>query len=426
LNVSSVIPSPPSGLRDANTAAPAFAPVTAAAVDAAGQIYLAGVRASGPLDQAVADALKRLRRLDDVTRAFAVDTAQAMFRQRSRIDDAARRLPFAPTRHALVCLFLAGARGLPSHVLPGDPRLTTSFAQAWHASDHAPLALRASIPEWLAAQLVAEHGDGAQALCLSFIETPPTTLRTNTLLTDRDALQRMLADEGLDAETTAVSPHGLTLLRRANVFRTRAFRDGWFEAQDEGSQMVSLCCGAKPGMTVVDACAGAGGKTLHLAALMGGKGTLWALDVHGGRLRALRERARRAGAHNIRVAELPDPALFARLEQSADVVLVDAPCSGSGVLRRNPDTAWTLTPDAVERMAAQQRALLDSSARMVKPGGRLVYATCSLLRDENDAQVEAFLLRTAGFVRMDAGVRTAPTDPARWDGFFAAVLERSR
>lgn len=410
--------------------------VSAAWVEAAGRIYIAGIHARGALDEAVAEAMRKLGPLPDEGRAFAVDVAQAMFRARRRLEAAASTLPFEPTRHALVCLFLVGGRGFSAGSLPGDPRLVRAFADAWHKTDGAPLAVRASVPDWLPEAL---RGRDATALALAMAETPPTSLRTNTLKGDREALLDALARDGIDAHAGTLAPDAVVLSRRANVFRTRAFQDGLFEVQDEGSQVVSLLCEARPGMTVVDGCAGAGGKTLHLAAQMRGRGSLHALDVHAGRLAALKKRAARADAQNVRVGSAEDTELRARLAAKADVVLVDAPCSGTGVLRRNPDTSWRLAREDVARMIEQQRNILDGYAALVAPKGRLVYATCSLLPEENQEQVERFLARHPEMTLVDAGDVLAragvtqpgrmlaldPLHPAHPDGFFGAVFQRA-
>jgi len=386
--------------------APAPAVIPAGWVDAAGALYLSAVRRAsssrGGLDPVVSTFLKENRSLGDNGRAFVVDAAQGMLRVRSRLDAAARMLSFEPTRAALVALYLIGARGHDPRDLPFDPRGAVDLADAWRKTDALPLSTRASIPEWLAAELLRTRSDGEQ-LALSFSTAPPMTLRANRLMASPDDVVGALARDGFAAHRGSLSPDAVIMEHRDNVFRSKAFHDGLFEVQDEGSQLVSLVCEAKAGMTVVDGCAGAGGKTLHLAAQMEGKGTLYALDTSTRRLDALRERSRRAGAHNIRVHALEDRKILKRLEGAADVVLVDAPCSGTGVLRRNPDTAWRLSIDDVERMRGQQEEILESYARLVKPGGRLVYATCSLLARENREVVDAIASRHVAFehVRVD-------------------------
>ncbi|OGQ10374.1 MAG: hypothetical protein A2138_26690 [Deltaproteobacteria bacterium RBG_16_71_12] len=405
-------------------------------LDAAGALYLAGTRARAPLDVTVARFLRARHDLFGAERRFVVDVAQGMWRVRRRLERAARHLSAEPTRGALACLYLVGARGAAANELPIDPAGGRGLAAAWRATDGAPDDVRAGVPAWMLSRLVEERGpEAAWALCAAFAEAPPTTLRANRLRLGPDALVAALAAEGIAAHRAALAPDGVVLDGRAELFSTRAIADGLFEVQDEGSQLISLLCEAAPGMTVVDGCAGAGGKTLHLAALMGGKGMLYALEPNERRRHALSRRAARAGVHNVRVDDLDKKA---RLIGRADVVLVDAPCSGTGVLRRNADAAWTLTVDDVERLAARQREILDGYAPLVRPGGRLVYATCSVLGAENQRVVEELLAGHAAFAVGDAGVvlsksgvalpgRFLSVDPARHgtDGFFGAVLERA-
>lgn len=393
------------------------------------------MRAHGALDAATARFLRARRDLRGAERGFVVDVAQGMLRVRRRLEHAAGRLPVEPTRGALACLYLIGMRGLDVSELPIDAAGGRALREAWRATDDAAPEVRFGVPAWLHQRLLEERGaHEVAALCEAFSQAPPTTLRANRLRTDPDALLATLHSEGIEAHRCALAPDGVTLNERGEVFRTRAFADGLFEMQDEGSQLVSLLCEAAPGMTVVDGCAGAGGKTLHLAALMQGKGSLYALEPHEGRRRDLTRRLARAGVHNARVDGIERRR---RLAGRADAVLVDAPCSGTGVLRRNPDTAWSLTADDVARMATQQREILDGYAPLVRVGGRLVYATCSLLADENQRIVEDFVARHPDFAPLDAGAVLAKSgvalpgqylqlDPARHgtDGFFGAALTR--
>jgi 16S rRNA (cytosine967-C5)-methyltransferase len=258
------------------------------------------------------------------------------------------------------------------------------------------LARRSSLPRWIAARFVEERGQAeAEALAGTLNERAPLTVRANLLVNDRSALARRLEAEGTGATPTPFSPWGLVLDGHQNAFALEAFRAGGFEIQDEGSQLIALACGARPGMTVVDACAGAGGKALALAMEMRNKGTLWALDSDADRLEEARRRARRAHVDNLRArAVAPDEAAAAQLgdlEARADVVLVDAPCSGLGTLRRKPDARWRLAPSDPARFAAVQQALLARFTRLLKPGGRLVYATCAISRVENEAVADRAL-----------------------------------
>lgn len=415
-------------------------------IDAAGALYLEAVRhadkRSTGLDAVTSRFLRAHASLGDEGRAFVVGAAQDMMRARRRLEAAVQQLGYAPTRAGIVCLWLVGARQADPRTLPIDPRGASDLERAWLSTDALPIHVRASMPEWLVEELRSQRSD-ADALCLAMTQRPPMTLRTNTLRSSRDALIVALEREALRGAPGRLAPDAIVLETRRNVFRTQAFRDGLFEVQDEGSQLVSLMCGVEPGMVVVDGCAGAGGKTLHLAALMEGRGTLHAFDIATHRLDALRDRARRAGAHNIRVHSLEDARPRKRLAGTADVVLVDAPCSGTGVLRRNPDTSWRLASEDVERMRKQQRAILEAYAPLVRPGGRLVYATCSVLERENNELVEDFLQAHAAFTRAPALAllerhasipSSDPTDdgalhvdPLRHgtDGFFACTLVRA-
>ncbi|HTP50845.1 MAG TPA: RsmB/NOP family class I SAM-dependent RNA methyltransferase [Anaeromyxobacteraceae bacterium] len=308
------------------------------------------------------------------------------------------------------------------------------------------LAAEESLPPWLARQLVADLGlDEARSLARASNERAPLTVRANLLRTTRDALRDRLGRERMAAEPARLSPWGLALTGHANAFSLPAFREGLFEVQDEGSQLVALACGARPGMKVVDACAGAGGKSLALAAEMHNRGEILALDVDPGRLEEARRRARRAGVHNLRTRALPPgpeaDLLLRDSEGKADLVLVDAPCSGLGTLRRKPDARWRLAPGDPERFAATQRELVLRFSRMLAPGGRLVYATCSVTRVENE-EVAAFASELPGLrpfplagtlgedLAREAGaegnrLRLSPQRHGT-DGFFAVAFERGR
>lgn len=260
------------------------------------------------------------------------------------------------------------------------------------------VALRASVPAWIARAVSAEVGEAELEAALAALNArAPLCARANALKTDRGRLAAALAAEGVSSRPTRFAQDGLILDDRRNAFSLPAFKAGWFEIQDEGSQIVAEMVGARPGERVVDACAGAGGKTLALAAAMANRGEVVAIDVDVVRLEAMRRRARRAGAHNVRTrvvaADDRADAELADLRGRADRVLVDVPCSGLGALRRNPDARWRIAPDDVERHAARQIGLLERFAPLARPGGLVVYATCSLLARENEALVAEFRRR---------------------------------
>lgn len=286
-------------------------------------------------------------------------------------------------------------------------------------------ALRESIPDWLDELGQQELPEVWDATLPQLNKQAQVVLRCNLLQTDRAALQHALNEENI--QTKAVDDGAaLVLLRRQNVFKSQAFKDGWFEVQDFSSQLVAPLLDPAPGMRVVDACAGSGGKTLHLAALMQNKGSIIALDTHAWKLDALRLRARRAGASNIEARTIENSKVIKRLFGTADRLLLDVPCSGLGVLRRNPDSKWKLSLENIEQLHATQKELLRAYSPIVKPGGKMVYATCSILPSENQQQVAAFLASEAGQeFRLLEEKRILPQDEG-FDGFYMASMERSQ
>jgi 16S rRNA (cytosine967-C5)-methyltransferase len=308
-------------------------------------------------------------------------------------------------------------------------------------------ALRLSVPTWLFERLAAERGaEAAAALVEAMNQRGPLAVRVNTALTTRDALISELAEEGVVARAGRWSATALVLETRVNAFGLSAFRRGLFEVMDEGSQLVAELVAPPPGGRVLDACAGAGGKTLALAAALSGKGRVLAIDVDGKKLEELRRRARRAGLNNVaaRVVEGDGAILPPEARPSAwDRVLVDAPCSGLGTLRRNPEARWRMVPATVAAFPPRQIGLLVTYAPLVAVGGRLIYATCTVLGDENERVVERFVADRTDFVRVpvkeiwgraradelqqadDGFLRLAPSVHDT-DGFFAAVLRRVR
>ncbi len=301
------------------------------------------------------------------------------------------------------------------------------------------IGVRLSFPDWLVAALQTQLGAESVALLEALNQAPPLTLRVNTLKAPREACLAELQQRGFECAPTALSPMGIQLAKRANLFGLDLFREGWFEVQDEGSQLISLLLDPKPNWRAADVCAGGGGKTLHLASLMKNRGEIFAFEVIAPRLENLKKRTRRSGVHNVRPQLLEPNALPENLREQLDAILIDAPCTGTGVLRRNPDAKWKITPEMVSEMAAKQRAILAHYAPLLKIGGRLVYATCSLLAEENEQVVEAFLKENARFRASTASAILQRYDLAKLaegnfmrlmphrhgcDGFFAAVMER--
>lgn len=249
-------------------------------------------------------------------------------------------------------------------------------------------------------------------------------LRTNTLKTSKVTLQKALADENIETEPLPEQENALKLVERKNVFTTQAFKDGLFEVQDASSQLVAPFLQVEPGQRVVDACAGAGGKTLHLASLMENKGQLIAMDIYESKLKKLKVRARRNGVHNMETRIIENSKVIKKLHEKADRVLLDAPCSGLGVIRRNPDSKWKLQPEFLERIKGVQQDILQRYSKMVKPGGKLVYATCSILPEENTEQVTQFLTSEAGENFELTKERNVFASVEGFDGFYMALLQK--
>jgi 16S rRNA (cytosine(967)-C(5))-methyltransferase len=382
-------------------------------------------------------------------------------------------------------LSAAGAAGLDTRVLlerlaglrRDEARLVDLAAgqTAGQASDGlSRVAEVLSYPDWIARVLIEDLGAAAGVAVLrAQNQRAPLTVRANLLRCTRAELAERLAREGIESTPTARVPHGLQLHTRTNAYGLAAFQQGWFELQDEGSQLIAELVQPPPGSLVVDACAGAGGKTLALGALLHNRGRLVAIDVDRDKLDELRRRARRAGLTNVQVlctsmagdeqagGRAPFQPLPADLtSRGAARVLVDAPCSGLGVLRRNPEARWRLRREDLDEIGAKQRAILSGAARLVQPGGRLIYATCTILKRENDDVVAGLLRERPDFVvvpiseiapgvlpglapdpdgrlsgqdgaggparpdRDDRFLRTLPAEAHGPDGFFAAVLER--
>ena len=314
--------------------------------------------------------------------------------------------------------------------------------------DGAPDYVQADIPEWLWPSFSAQFGDRAIAEGQAMARRAPADLRVNTLKSTREKVLKALVSFG--AEPCPISPVGVRVpppvgaQRTPNLQAEAAFQAGWFEIQDEGSQIAALLSGAGPRKQVLDLCAGAGGKTMALAALMQNTGQLYAYDADRNQLKPIFERVKRAGVRNLQVLRAGDEAAVDALGPRFDIVLADAPCTGTGTWRRRPDAKWKVKPEALTARMAEQQSVLKRAAALVKPGGRLVYATCSLLPEENTGQIARFLADNEGF----AAVPTAEVWDASWgdvpasadgradsllltpgrhgtDGFFIAVLART-
>ncbi|AYQ34236.1 RsmB/NOP family class I SAM-dependent RNA methyltransferase [Runella sp. SP2] len=280
--------------------------------------------------------------------------------------------------------------------------------------------VRESIPDWLDEVGASELGEKWDDELHALNQTAPVVLRVNTLKTNREALQKELAKDGIQTNPLPSLPSALALTEKKNVFQTEAFKNGFFEVQDAGSQVIAPTLDVQPGMRVIDACAGAGGKTLHLAALMQNQGRLIAMDVENWKLDELRRRARRNGVSNVET-RLIEAKTIKRLRETADRVLLDVPCSGLGVLRRNPDSKWKIMPEFLAQIRQTQYDILSHYSQMVKPGGKLVYATCSILPSESENQVQRFLKEQGQQWTLETETRTSPARDG-FDGFYMASL----
>ncbi len=413
----------------------------------------------------VAGAYFRARRyIGGKDRPAIASYVYAVLRHRAQLDwwlarmrEGAGRGLFAPNARQRVLAWLAigegweaervaasfdGGKFRPPALAPREIVLVRALAGRTLDHPEQPDWVRFNLPQWLEAKLRQRFGGDFRQEAAALAQTAPLDLRVNPLKAGRKAMLTRLVGDGLGVAPTRLSPLGIRVEGRPTLGDLAAFQDGLVEVQDEGSQIAALLVEAKPGMRVCDFCAGAGGKTLALAGMMANKGHIVACDVSERRLDGATRRLRRAGAFNVERRNLSgerDP-WVKRHAASFDRVLIDAPCTGAGTWRRSPGAKWTLSPRDLEELIEVQRRIVDSAARLVKPGGRLVYVTCSLLPEETEQQAEWFLARAPEFASVPVGevwARTLeapyPADgrylhltPARHatDGFFVAIFER--
>ena len=415
-----------------------------ALLDLTTQLLQEVLRLEQPADRVVSAFFRGHRMLGARERHALAETVYAVLRRRLLVQHLAQGGSGSLARR-LVLLGWQGEDALRKRAItPQEADWLARVAAIDVAS--LPPRLRHNLPDWAAQALAAELGDAEfDALATSLLEPAPLDLRANALLADRVAAQAALAAEGVQAHPTRWSPWALRCEGKPALNRLAAFERGLVEVQDEGSQLLALLTGAARGEMVVDFCAGAGGKTLALGAMMRNTGRLYAFDTSDHRLAALKPRLARSGLSNVHPAAIAHERddRVRRLAGKIDRVLVDAPCSGLGTLRRNPDLKWRQSPQAVTELATRQQAILAAAGRLLRPGGRLVYATCSLLRAENEDIADAFTqagrgsfepvpaalvlaqARVTGAEALDEGgfLRLWPHRHGT-DGFFAAVWER--
>lgn len=396
-----------------------------------------------PADAVLSAYFRDHKKLGRQDRHEIAETAFAALRHYQKISAALNRPHAQPRKAALAALVLGRGMNISqlADFLNEEESEFLGRLKSRKNEFSDGLNTAAELPEWLIGQMRPHYGDEALLAFGRSVNRPaPLDLRVNTLKGRRDKVLAALQQEGLNAEAAPYSPWGIRLHDKTALNKHPLFLDGTLEVQDEGSQLLALLVGAKRGEIVVDFCAGAGGKTLAVGAMMANKGRIYAFDIAEKRLANLKPRMVRAGLTNIhpeRIGSETDPRI-GRLNGKADRVLVDAPCSGLGTLRRNPDLKYRQSPETVAKLLAQQHSILDAAAALVKEQGRLVYATCSILPEENERQVERFLaehpefepvdcaaLLAAAKVDLDTGVYLRlDTAAHQTDGFFAAVMQR--
>lgn len=404
-----------------------------------------------PADAVLAAYTRARRFIGSKDRADIAERVFRIFRRRARLSWWLGSRGCVPNARALVlaelalsqeagpervALLFGGGRYEPARLSRDERALFAALHARPLEPEGMPEAVSLECPQWAECALRTSLGSAFVSELRALQAPAPVDLRVNALKGGRDEVRTVLAGEGIVSTPTPHSPWGLRLEGRPAVSATSAFREGLVEVQDEGSQMLALLLDARPGMQVVDFCAGAGGKTLAVAATMANRGRIVACDISTRRLDRAGIRLRRAGVHNVERRPLKterDP-WVKRHKGQFDRVLVDAPCSGVGTWRRNPDARWNRLGPDLEELVALQRSILASAARLVKPGGRLVYATCSLLRCENEDRVEEFLDENPDFAPAAAAPWPGPGEGSMirltpavhdTDGFFAAVLERA-
>ena len=377
-------------------------------------------------DKVVARALKKDKRWGSHDRKFVAETIYEIVRwKRLYVEIAEVKEPFDRDKIWRIFAVWAVLRG---YTLPDwkyfeeTPvrRIKGKFDELTKTRK-----FKESIPDWMDELGVKELGEEIWTKELAAQnEQAKVILRVNKLKTTKEKLRAILMDLNIETEFHNDYPDALILIERANVFLTDAFKDGFFEVQDASSQLVAYFLDVKPGMRVVDTCAGAGGKTLHLASLMENKGQLIAMDLYESKLKQLKIRAKRNGAFNIEPRVIESTKTIKKLHEKADRVLIDAPCSGLGVLKRNPDSKWKLQPEFIENIKKIQAEVLENYSKIVKPGGKLVYATCSVLPSENQEQIKRFLTTEIGKEFTFVQDKKVLAHESGFDGFYMALLER--
>jgi len=405
-----------------------------AQLETAAGLYEKACRSSAPLDRVLSNFFhEQRRRFGSKERRLISDCVFGMFRHKLLIEDWIRELepdgPFFRAASALACEGMINAEGFRNFIEPSCAErlyraLTAREPASVFGADQTAekFSLKYSFPLWLVRNWMNRFGESETGELLgSLNERAPFVLRANPLKAGRREVMEILLRQGHEVSATELSPLGIRAGKRFNVFESPEFKEGFFEIQDEGSQMIVLEAGPRPGEIFWDACAGGGGKTLLAAALMKNSGRVIASDIRTGKLEELRERAKRAGAFNIVSGSVRELEKKKMLSAGVDRLLIDAPCSGTGTLRRNPDQKWRLTEEIIVQFRENQLKILEDYSPHLKRGGVLIYATCSLQAEENEEVIGSFLERHPDFGREGGDKRFFPHRDGT-DGFFVAKL----
>lgn len=413
------------------------------------ELYADVIATSKPADHRIDIFFRSRKYLGSKDRRFIAETLYGILRHRKRIEWilSTGAVPHSSMNLIAAYLFLEQKETIQS--LTGEVPISAALLEKIHDgasrtpscdSDIETLSVLHSFQPWMVSEWSKSFDlQELGSFCRRLNEQAPMTIRVNTLKTTVDECRENLSGAGIETEKTPYSPFGLILKQRVNLFQLKGFTDGLFEVQDEGSQLLALLVDPKPKAKVVDACAGAGGKSLAMAAVMKNKGEIFALDIHAFRLADLKKRAIRNGVDIVRIKPINEHDTIADLIGKADNVLVDAPCSGTGTIRRNPGMKWSVTETMISEMCEKQKSILSLNAGYVKVNGRLIYSTCSTMNKENEGIVEDFLRTHQYFELMDPSQileRYHLGDLVRGkyfqlfphihntDGFFAAVMKR--
>lgn len=424
------------------------------------KLYDMVMEANRPADQVLHLYFKQRKFIGSKDRRFIAETLFTVLRHFARLEWWAARYDVSTKGRAITLLWLAlgtncdlndvrslfdGAGYSPNPMSPHEMDVVAHALKQDMMPSDMPEDVAMECPEWAYQSLKKCYGDNFRDEMLAMQEEAPLDMRVNTLKAKREPVLKRLQKDGFEIAATPFSPLGLRVQGRPPFSMHPLYKDGWMEVQDEGSQMLALLCGVQSGEWVVDFCAGAGGKTLALAAQMQNKGRIWACDIEQNRLENSRKRLRRAGIHCVETQLLDDEEddWVRKHKDKADCVLIDAPCSGLGTWRRNPFSRWQNLGPSVKALIAVQERILQSASRLVKPGGRLIYATCSMLPEENQEQVDKFLQANPKFKAvplednwqrngmelpegLDLSVPSLQLTPRRHDtdGFFVSAMQR--